>query len=312
MEDKISTKAIDQYSNFFASRLADSFFHKKEKISGPEILSLSEIKQVNLLVVNELMRVWNIESEKWKSLYFNYEASEVQQSLSQFKNALSNNIQISKNDFLPLLKAAVARTLFLLLAPYDYFANVLDQKKGIVRVDELKDETRYLKINKAPLEKLVEKLESRKMEVVTGNEAFGMLDHILEEVNFTPEDIDGYLAAFSKVVPLTIESLFETGEVREAKPVVKEQVKPAIAVSSNGEKKSEFRIKDSLTINQKFMFTKMLFSGDFEIFTEAIERLDSLDSLRQASHFISENYPHWDKESEEYEEFIAVVQRKFS
>ena len=56
----------------------------------------------------------------------------------------------------------------------------------------------------------------------------------------------------------------------------------------------------------------MLFFGDFEIFTEAIERLDNLDSLAQATKYINENYPHWDRESEEFEEFIAVVQRKFA
>lgn len=311
MEEKISTKAVDQYSNFFASKLTDSFFQKKEKISGQEILSLCEIKQVNLLVIKELMRVWNQESEMWRSSFFNYEAEEVKQSMAQFKNALSNNIQISKIDFLPLLKAAVTQTLFLVLAPYDFFAEVLDQKKGIVKVDELRNETRYLKINKAPLEKLVEKLEARRADIIMGNEAFGMLDHILEEVNFTPEDVEGYIAAFSKVVPLKIESLFE---VREDKPVtVKEQPKAAPNVlNNNGEKKSEFRIKDSLTINQKFMFTKMLFSGDFEIFTEAIERLDRLDSLKQASNYINDNYPHWDRDSEEFEEFFAVVQKRFS
>jgi hypothetical protein len=312
MEEKISIKAIDQYSNFFASKLADSFFQKNEKISGKEILSFCEIKQVNLFMVKELMRLWNVESEKWRSPFFNYDSAEVQEAVAQFKNVLSNNILISKKDFLPLLKAAVSQTLFLILAPYDFYANALDQKKGLVRADELKNETRYLKINQKPLEKLVEKLELRKADIIMGNEAFGMLDHILEEVNFTPEDVDGHVAAFSKVVPLQIESLFELRDTKPPAPALKEEPKPVAAAKNNDEKKNEFRIKDSLTINQKFMFTKMLFSGDFEIFTEAIERLDNLDSLKQASNYINENYPHWDRESEEFEEFMAVVQRKFA
>jgi len=322
MEEKISLKAIDQYSNFFASKLADGFFLKNEKITGKEILSLSEIKQVNLFAVRELMRLWNAEHEKWRSPFFNYDSAEVREIEAQFKNALSNNILIAKIDFLPLLKAAVSQTLFLVLAPYDFYANILDQKKGIVKTDELKNENRYIKINQKPLEKLVEKLELRKADAIMGNEAFGMLDHILEEVNFTPEDVEGYIAAFSKVVPLKIESLFEVKEVKpsplsEIKPVVKEPPKPVavnnVAVNNNGEeKKNEFRIKDSLTINQKFMFTKMLFSGDFEIFSEAIERLDNLDNIKQANNYINDNYPHWDRESDEFEEFMAVVHRKFS
>ncbi len=71
-------------------------------------------------------------------------------------------------------------------------------------MDELKNATRYLKINKAPLEKLVEKLEERKLEVITGNEGFALLDHILEEVNFTPEDIEEYITVFSKIAPLKV------------------------------------------------------------------------------------------------------------
>ena len=325
MEEKISTRAIDQYSNLFASKLADSFFQKNEKINGKEILSFCDIKQVNLFVLKELMRLWSVENEKWRSPYFNYESAEVQEVVAQFKNVLSNNISIAKRDFLPLLKAAVSQTIFLILAPYDFYVNTLDQKKGLVRVEELKNETRYLKINQKPLEKLVEKLEKRQADVIVGNEAFGMLDHILEEVNFTPEDIEGHIAAFSKVVPLQIESLFDVNESKsaETKPQQPQpQPKPTVVATNNnnndlhtgqpGEKKSEFRIKDSLTINQKFMFTKMLFSGDFEIFTEAIERLDNLDSFSQVNNYINDNYPHWDKESEEFEEFMAVVHRKFS
>ncbi len=310
MEEKISAKAIDHYSNFFASKLADSFFQKKDKINGQEILGLSEIKQVNLLVVKELMRLWNAEQQKWQSPFFDYGAVAVQQSREQFKNTLSNHILISKKDFLPLLKMAVSQTLFLILAPYDFFANVLDSEgNGLLRVSELKNETRYLKINKAPLEKLVEKLEERKLEVITGNEAFALLDHILEEVNFTPEDIDGYVASFSKLVPLHVEELMEQKETpQEVQTMaVKEQVSAPLAEAT---KKKEFRIKDSLTINQKFMFTKILFYGDFEVFSEAIDRFDRFDNLNQAIGYINENHPQWGKESEEYEEFFAILQRK--
>ena len=312
MEEKISAKAIDQYSNFFASKLADSFFQKKEKINGKEILALSEIKQVNLLVVKELMRLWNVEQQKWQSPFFDYGSVEVQKSREQFKNTLSNHILILKKDFLPLLKLAVSQTLFLVLAPYDFFSNVLDSKgNGLLKVDDLKSETRYLKINKAPLEKLVEKLEERKLDMITGNEAFALLDHILEEVNFTPEDVEGYIASFSKLVPLSVESLIERQET--PKEIKSSASKNPVSVSVGEEvNRKEFRIKDSLTINQKFMFTKILFYGDFEVFSEAIDRFDKFDNLNQAINYIDENYPQWDKDSEEYEEFFAILQRKFS
>jgi hypothetical protein len=72
------------------------------------------------------------------------------------------------------------------------------------------------------------------------------------------------------------------------------------------------KLKDNLTINQKFMFTKILFKGDFEIFTEAIDYLDSLDTLSRALAHLGDTYPHWDRESEEYEEFVEVLTKRFS
>ncbi|MBS1951914.1 MAG: hypothetical protein JST37_12990 [Bacteroidetes bacterium] len=311
MEEKISIRAIDLYSNLFASKLADSFFEKKEKISGQEILSLCEIKQVNLFVVKELMNKWNQESAKWQSSFFNYDAPEVRESMNQFRNALSNHILISKNDFLPLLKTAVSQTLQVLFAPYDFYSNVLDARgNGLLKIDHLKNETRYLRINKAPLDKLVEKLNERKAELITGNEAFALLDHILEEVNFSPEDIDGYVVAFSKLTPLNVAGLFES-KSEPLKAAVSKPAEQKPQPANEGLSKNEFQIKDALTINQKFMFTKMLFSGDFELFTQAIEQLDKLGSANEAVVYLNKNYPHWDKESDEYEEFFAVVQRKF-
>ncbi|MBS1486371.1 MAG: hypothetical protein JST43_02185 [Bacteroidetes bacterium] len=315
MEEKISSAAIDQYSQLFASKLADSFFEKNEKITGQEILSLCEIKQVNLLVIKELMNQWNRETEKWKSCFFNYEAAPVKESMMQFQNVLSNHILIARPDFQPLLHEAVSQTLHILLAPYDFYSRVLDAKgNGILKTAHLQNEIRYLRINKAPLEKLLERLNERKVELITGNEAFAMLDHILEEVNFSPEDIDEYLALFSKQVPLNVANLFEAKEQKPAQPKVappKMNLPKAEKISATT-KKNEFRIKDSLTINQKFMFTKMLFAGDFELFSVAIEQLDNCDTSKEAIDYLTENYAHWNKESDEYEEFIAVVQRKFN
>ena len=71
-------------------------------------------------------------------------------------------------------------------------------------------------------------------------------------------------------------------------------------------------IKDSLTINQKFMFTKILFNGDFEIFSQAIDRLDTLDNFSQALNYLENNHALWDKESEEYLEFMEMVEKRFA
>jgi hypothetical protein len=325
MDEKISLKAVDQYAIQYANLVADSFFAQKGKITGPEILSLCEIKQVNLFVINELLDAWKQESQKLKSPYFDYQAQPVVDILSQFQNTLSNHILIAKPDFLPLLKKGVSQTLYLILAPYDFYSDILEGKgRETLDIGELKNKVKYIKINRAPLEKLVEHVSEKKTEIISGKAAFALLDHILEEVNFTPEDFEQYLSVFSKLVPISIEKFYDASPPQTV-PLIKTEpaTKPPLVgqpiesksvqtLADNLAKQKITRLKESLTINQKFMFTKILFHGDFEIFSEAIDKLDRLDNLAQAMRFLNDVYPDWDKESEEYEEFLEIIQNRFS
>ncbi len=329
MDEKISLNSVDQYAQQYALHLVNSFFSKKNKISGPEILQLSAVKQVNLFVVRDLLSAWKKESEKLKSPYFDYEARAVNESLVAFQNTLSNHILIGRQDFLPLLTRAVSQTIYLILDPYDFYSDTLDKKEGrIVNTPDLKSEVKYIKINRAPLEKLVTRLEEKKLESISGNEAFAILDQILEEVNFTPEEIEPYLQAFNQVVPLKAENFYEVKLIVPQLPVSKPEVlaspETQKTVASNVlkeikntladdlAKKKIVRLKDNLTINQKFMFTKILFHGDFEIFSEAIDKLDRFDNLAQAMRFIDDAYPDWDRESDEYLEFVEIVEKRFN
>lgn len=319
MDERLSLKAVDDYSDDYSSKVTASFFSSKERITGQDILKLSPIQQVNLFVIRELLQAWKHEGQKLRSPYFDYTHPDVADSLAKFQNLLSRHILITKDNFQPLLKKAVSKTIYLIVNPYDFFSDILDREgNGFVRTEELRNEIKYLKINQPPLDKLVKRLEEKNLHQLNGNEAFGLLDQILEEVNFTPEDVESYLSQFSSVVPLSMDMLYEK------KQPVAPVVKPKEVVVKQAEVKKETRgtlaenfqkisrIKDHLTINQKFMFTKILFNGDFEIFTQAIDRLDSLDNLKQAMSYLDQNYSEWDKESEEYEEFVELVEKRFS
>jgi len=329
MDERLSLKAVDDYSDDYSSKVTASFFASKDRITGQDILKLSTVQQVNLFVIRELLQAWKHEGQKLRSPYFDYTNPEVAEQLAKFHNLLSNHISISRENFQPLLKKAVSKTIYLIVDPYDFFSDILDrQGNGFVRTDELKNEIKYLKINQPPLDRLVKRLEEKKLEQINGNEAFGLLDQILEEVNFTPEDIDNYINQFSAIIPLSLEKLYERKD-EPIQPIAKEtsaQVavnKPREAIITQEAKKETkttiadkfhriSNIKDNLTINQKFMFTKILFNGDFEIFTQAIDRLDSFDNLKQAMSYLEQNYSEWDKESEEYEEFLELVEKRFA
>lgn len=374
MDEKISVKALEDYSDDFASKVTASFFSKKDKISGPEILQLCDIQQINLFVIRELLKAWRLETQKLRSPYFDYAAAPVAEALTKFHNLLSNHIAISRENFQPLLKKAVSQTLSVILNPYDFYSVTLTSQGDPLKLEDLRNEIKYIRINRTPLDRLLADLEQKQKLTISGNEAFASLDQILEEVNFTPEDVEEHLAKFSAVVPLSFEDLYEKEEdpiatpapilpVVEQKPAPRaepvkpptpappaEAVKPPAPASpaeavkppaqapevpakQEAKKPAQIplydqqpgkgttlaenfqkrrKIKDSLTINQKFMFTKILFNGDFELFSTAIDRLDELDNLNQAKNYLTNNYGEWNPESEEYQEFMEIVERRFA
>lgn len=320
MDEKLSLQAVEEYSITFANKVAEGFFSKNPRIRGKEILSLCDTRQVNLFVIRELLKAWRQETQKYKSPYFDYDAKEVKEALGHFQNILSNHIAIAKDHFLPILKKATSLTIYLVLAPYDFYADTLDKHgKGTVRVSDLKNEIKYTKINQKPLEALVQRLEQKGLQTISGNEAFALLDQVLEEVNFTPEDIDPFIAEMSKVHPLALEKLYEKKAMPTArpepasqKPIVNEQIQKEAVTTIADDFAKISHLRNRLTINQKFMFTKMLFNGDFDQFNNTITQIDSFNSLDEAHSYLDAHYSTWDKTTEEYEEFIELVTNRFS
>lgn len=354
MDEKISLEAIALYGDAYADTVLKDFFSTKERITGSEILTLCNVQQVNLFVIRELFRAWKEETRKLKSAYFDYENLEVKDALENFMDILSKNISIDQAHFSHLLKKASSLALMVIFDPYDFYSIIITGKNNKLEADSFREEIKYLKVNKAPLDRMLQKLEEKGVKELSGNEAFSILDQILEEVNFTPEDVDDYLEKFSSVVPLDPTRFYvaKTPEVplratvQEVKPnqpaVVSAPVVPIIqttaapkqsptitaAQNSNTynnnrqgrEQRSTLtgnferiaKIKDSLTINQKFMFTKVLFHGDFELFSKAIDRLDQLDTMNAALRYIDDEHAAtWDRDSEEFHEFMELVEKRF-
>jgi hypothetical protein len=365
MDEKISLEAIALYGDKYSEKVVKSYFSDKAKISGSEILSFCDIKQVNLFIIKELFKSWKEEQKKIKSPYFNYESEEVKEAWENLMNLLSNNISIDQAHFQPLVKKAVSQTLLAIFDPYDFFSMIITGKNNKLEIASFREEIKYLKVNRAPLERMLQTLEEKNVTEISGNEAFGILDRILEEVNFNPEDIEESLDKFSGVVPLDPNSFFvskapepsstlplppsfeqslpkpfpkeetlkinveEKHELAQQKPVANEvnysfaptaknvpsinekhtrEPRPTVAENFQRIKK----IKDSLTINQKFMFTKVLFHGDFELFTKAVDRLDQLDTLPAAIRYIEDEHAStWDRESEEFHEFMELIEKRF-
>ncbi len=336
MDEKISLESISRYSDAYAEKVLKTFFSSKDKITGPEILSLSNIQQINLFVVRDLFKSWKEETRKLKSPYFNYESPEVKEAFESLMDTLSNNIAINKDNFSPLFKNAVNQTLMAVFDPYDFFSMIIAGQNNRLEVASFQEEMKYVKVNKGPLDRLLLQLVEKGVSEISGNEAFAILDQILEELNFNPEDVDSYLEKFSAIVPLDANKFYvEKNPISEPPPAPKvqsktpEQAKPiqqapprnasindSLTKPSKATLADNFqkiaKIKDSLTINQKFMFTKVLFHGDFELFSKAIDHLDRQDNMKGAMRYLEQEHAStWDRDSEEFHEFMELVEKRF-
>jgi hypothetical protein len=121
MTNKFNSANIQKIAKSYADRITDEYFKDHTNIDGSEIIKLTETKQLNLFIVKTLFEKWRSEISNLKSPYFNFEAPEVKQSLSEFMNVLSRNILIKKENFQSLLTKATEDTLLIFTNPKAYF-----------------------------------------------------------------------------------------------------------------------------------------------------------------------------------------------
>jgi hypothetical protein len=319
MTEKLDPTAVERYSEACAEKMLARAFASRRELPGKDLLTLTPVPQVNLFVLRELLEIWEGEAQRLRSPYFNYEAAEVKESLRNFMNTLSNNIAVAKDALLPLTRKAITRTLLLILNPYDFYSSLIGSSGA--RSEALRNELKYIRINPAPLQRLAQDAGQRGA-ALSGKEALAALDRILEEVAFSPEDVEPHLNQFNSIHPLDLKLFYRV--VREKRPKeapVPKAPEPAKAaaplpdrptLADTYQRKRVQTIRDSLSINQKFMFTKVLFDGDFEAFNNAITSLDACESLESANQLLEKSYPGWNKEAEEYLEFVEILSIRFA
>lgn len=346
MESKLNHSSIEAYSKSYADKIASEFYKSQEAINGRQIVELSNIRQINFLILKNLFEQWKKETEKLKSPYFNYNAPEVAEALNTFMNVLSQNIFIKRPQFEPLLNKAVHDTILLIFSPFEFFGKEINNpEKKKVSLEELQELSKYVKNNPEPLEALIALLKDRSLNEVYNDEGYKMLNDIFEtNKKEVSEDYNEYLELFSKTLPLTKEMVFEE-KVKEPvvedliplpvnKEVPQEKEKAATTnffnqltlneklnantkstIADLHQKKKIQNIKKHISIYQRFMFINELFDGKVEEFDKAVETLDVCENYQEALHVIDQNYMSkykWNMEAEEVNEFLEILAKRYN
>jgi hypothetical protein len=330
-------QAIAKYAQAYAQAICGDFFSKQPAVTGELLKTFTPIRQVNLFMVKNLLLEWKKESERLKSPYFNFDHEEVKESLNAFMNTLSRHIRMERTAFEPLLIQAVKDTLLLIFIPYDYYKQEMS-KAQLLRVEFMQEVAKYLKVNDRIWKEIITRMQNEGKEDVTADEAHKLMDQVVSEINESPADVEGYLVDFSKTLPLDMESFY----AKESPPKTNESPAPAVSHNQRGasvherflevkttvhesfsgqetgkptlaeihSRKKITSIKETLTINQRYMFANELFKGDSTSFFKAIDSLDNLSSMEEALEFIRSNFD-WNMEGEETQELLEIISKRY-
>lgn len=331
MESNVNFKSIEQYCITFSNIIVGKSFDNRTKISGQEILKVTSIKQLNLFIIYELFKKWKEETENLKSPYFNYDNPDVQNDLKKFLNTLSKNISVEESDFLQFCTTATLKTILLIFSPYEFFKQEFNQTHNSrLKFDDLIELKKYLRINQHLLTAYIERFESESIQEIFNEDAIAIFDEVCESLEETPEDITSYVDEFSKICSLNIDDFyseqvvlqFEDGEeansgdsIVESKTLNDLLQKESETLADKHQKKKIDGLKKNITINQRIMFVKNLFDGDVDEFESIVSFIDNCSEKQEAMDFVNHNCidaKNWDKDSEEVQEFVEIVDNRFS
>ncbi len=334
MINQINKGALRDYAKNFTLEFSANFFRSAPVVKGAHLTTLCSVNQVNFFVIQILFEKWHIETQKIKSPYFNFSAAEVQEAFVRFKNILSNHIAVEQYDFEPLLEEACYRALLLTFDPEDYYEEMLDHWVGeTVYLMELENWTKYLKINPMPIDKMVQIWQAEHIQQMSVADTRTQLHEVISHTSWTTPDTDTLIEEYSRVFPLNLEKLSQPqeedavsglplaendkllGEIEtlhdqltKGKPV---QFK---TLGDRLKEKNSRSIAESISLNDRFMFTNELFGGSKKSFREALDHIENLETNDEAATYLINNFARpyaWDMEATETKQLLNLVASKF-
>jgi hypothetical protein len=262
---------------------------------------------------------------KLESPYFDYQAEAVQKALKSFMDVLSRHIRLDKGGLRPLLQQAVEETLYQVFDPeYYYRGSIWPDNSAYLTTEELVNLKRFVRVNRGLLMELIEAQKDQPR--IAQDDYQDFIGNNIGAWKNQWEPVDSYVEAFSKVVALDTTALWT-----KEKPTPEENGSPANVnerfakntVSLNDKLQKEqttladqlnnkrvANLKDSLTINQRFMFVNDLFDGDTVAFGNMLDQIEGCASYQEALAVI-EQQSKGDMDSDAVKEFVNLISRRF-
>ncbi len=301
MENNLTIKSAVNYSNAFVEKVSKSKFDEKDTITGQELPKLTEIKQINFLLIYILLQSWKSEINKLKSPYFDFTNDQVKQALETFMNVLSQNISIQQKDFEPLLKKAFQLALLYFNNPISFLSEIFQDK---VSKKELKELSKLVKshfiegiisfLDDESLDEIeLDELEPSSLESEDPTEFLKALTSFLnikqeeeEKETDTKKEPAGFANQF-KVTPNLNDSFQKEGNKATLNDQHSDKQESKTILESHSKTKVE-SISQEIPLNEQFQLTNDVFGGMKSVYNSFIEKVDAADSFADATLLVDE------------------------
>ncbi|MGI9542288.1 MAG: hypothetical protein ACR2MX_03460 [Cyclobacteriaceae bacterium] len=336
----INIEAIQEYSKSFS----ETVLRDVEQVNGAQLLKLCSVEQINLLMVKNLYQSWEEELDQLKSPYFDYKADDVKQALNNLMNVLSRNIKIDVEHLKPLLARSVEQFLVLAADPRAYFLEYfLAEEMQTIDKSYLEKIQKFIKVNHQILSQFLDKINDQNQTEISRTDYVDRIKIIIAELKESFDPLANICQQLSKVSPISEAQIFSTiDEVADLPAESKKEVtesddrevisinqrfnqektslnqrlknEPKKTLADTHRDKKLANLKESLTLNQQFMFVKELFSGDEVVFNQALDHLESCSSYQDATNFLKRSYSfknQWDLESNVVKNFFEILSRRY-
>ena len=126
---------LNELAQSVSQRLLDAHDFDNGKIGGETLKSFASHDQINKFLIFQVFQVWDMQINKLNHPYFNLDGEEIQETLKVLKNQISQQIEISEEDFKPMLERAVYNNLRLVLSPKEAFSSFFFANNDSIPLD---------------------------------------------------------------------------------------------------------------------------------------------------------------------------------
>jgi hypothetical protein len=142
-------------------------------------------------------------------------------------------------------------------------------------------------------------------------------EEIISTVNIPIPDINESEPSAKNISKDEIAGKIESNTETSSKSSINEHIGKNKLYSSISSKLQQKPISDlgkAIGINEKFQYTKELFKGNAEAFSEAVKKLNSFSNLSEAENYLGQEIItkyNWDLETSPAKDFLDLVHRRY-